>query len=131
MVDTSAFYALANSADAHHLEAREILARAVRQRWMMVTNNYLVAETHALLLNRSGREPAMRFLQGLEESAVAIERAEADDERAARAIIYRYEDKAFSLTDAISFTMMERLGITVAFTFDRNFAQYGFELARA
>lgn len=29
-------------------------------------------------------------------------------------------------TDAISFVVMERLGITRAFTFDRHFEQYGF-----
>jgi len=29
------------------------------------------------------------------------------------------------LTDAMSFAVMERLGITQVFTFNRNFAQYG------
>ena len=42
----------------------------------------------------------------------------------------KYQDKDFSLTDAISFAVMERLQITQAFTFDRHFAQYGFTLVQ-
>ncbi|MFN8632282.1 MAG: hypothetical protein U0893_00400 [Chloroflexota bacterium] len=49
---------------------------------------------------------------------------EADEVRA-RQIIARYDDKSFSLTDATSFSIMDRLGITHAYTFDENFAQYG------
>ena len=32
---------------------------------------------------------------------------------------------ANSMTDAISFAMMRRLGIATAFSFDRNFVQFG------
>jgi|RhiMethySRZTD1v2_1073278.scaffolds.fasta_scaffold1081974_1 predicted nucleic acid-binding protein len=46
-------------------------------------------------------------------------------ERRARAIITQYQDKSFSYTDAASFAVMERLGISRVFTFDRNFAPYG------
>jgi uncharacterized protein len=53
-----------------------------------------------------------------------------EDEASARATIYRYTDKTFSLTDAISFVVMERLGITTPFTFDDDFRQYGFTPAR-
>ena len=48
------------------------------------------------------------------------------DVERAKAIIYQYDDKDFSLTDAASFAVMERLRIVSAFTFDRHFAQYGF-----
>lgn len=41
---------------------------------------------------------------------------------------FRYDDKRFSFTDAISFVVMERLGIPYAFSFDRDFAQYGLQL---
>lgn len=61
-------------------------------------------------------------------STRAIIRAEEEDEGRARAIIRQYVDKDFSLTDAISFAVMERLGIGHAFAFDRHFAQYGVAL---
>jgi predicted nucleic acid-binding protein len=54
----------------------------------------------------------------------------ADVERA-KAIIYQYDDRDFSLTDATSFAVMERLRIPTAFTFDRHFAQYGFTVLMA
>lgn len=48
--------------------------------------------------------------------------------QAARAILRRYSDKDFTLTDATSFVVMEALGIREAFTFDDHFRQYGFEV---
>ncbi len=49
-----------------------------------------------------------------------------EDEAQAIDIVMRYRDKEFSLTDATSFVVMERLGLTDAFSFDNDFSQYGF-----
>jgi predicted nucleic acid-binding protein len=64
----------------------------------------------------------------MERSSTVIVRVRASDERHAREIIATYDDKDFSLIDALSFAVMERLGITHAFSLDRHFAQYGFIL---
>ena len=40
---------------------------------------------------------------------------------------FHYSEKLFSLTDCISFAIMEPIGIGLAFSFDRDFSQYGFE----
>jgi uncharacterized protein len=56
---------------------------------------------------------------------MAIVRVEAVVEESALALISRYRDKDFTLTDATSFVLMERLGIRHAFTFDDDFRQYG------
>lgn len=65
------------------------------------------------------------MLDEIESSNTTIIRVSARDESRARHIIHHYDDKDFSLTDATSFAVMERLRIPQAFAFDRNFTQYG------
>jgi len=49
----------------------------------------------------------------------------------ARTLLRKYADKDFSLTDATSFLVMDRLSIVEAFTFDSAFAQYGTKVLSA
>ena len=55
--------------------------------------------------------------------------AEIDEERA-REIIVSHDDKDYTFTDATSFAVMERLGITRAASFDRDFAVYRYGRGR-
>lgn len=130
-VDSSAFFAILNRSDHHFEDAQRILARAANERRRLITSNFIIAETHALLLTRMNPLTATRFLQETEVSSMVIARAQERDEASARSIIYSYRDKTFSLTDAISFAIMERLEIRLAFTFDRDYSQYGFEAIRS
>ena len=123
--DSSAYLALLDRRDEHHAAAVAILEQLVRARFRPYTTNVVVIETHALILSSMGRTVATQFLRDMERGTTTIIRARASDEIRARAIIYRYADKDFSFTDAISFVVMERLGITRAFTFDDDFTQYG------
>jgi predicted nucleic acid-binding protein len=96
----------------------------------LFTSNFVLAEMHALLLTRLGRQTALRVLTSIEAGATRIMRVEPGDERRAREIILRYDDKNFSLTDATCFSIMERYRMAAAFTFDRNFMQYGLTVLR-
>ncbi len=125
-VDSSAFLALVNPHDNHHPGARRIWTRLADEHWRTVTTNYMVAETHQLFLVRLGRRYAAAFLRQLQGSSTAVVRVRARDEEQAKEIIFRYTDKDFSFADALSFAVMERLGISRAFTFDSDLAQYGF-----
>ena len=40
-------------------------------------------------------------------------------------LVRAHEDKMYSLCDAASFVVMERLGIREAIAFDRHFREYG------
>ena len=130
-VDTSAFYARSNRRDADFSDAQVIQRRLIVDRAVWFTSNYVVAETHALLLARAGVRAAMAFLHELRQSSIAVVRATEEDDERAFAILRLYDDKDFSLTDATSFAIMDRLGIRHAFTFDRHFAQYGLETRSA
>lgn len=125
-VDTGAYFALSFVGDENHQIARSLYQRAVDERRQLVTTNFVLAETHALLLNRLNREIALRVLESIDRSSARIVRVTASGESTARDILRRYRDKDFSLTDATSFVVMERLGIRTAFAFDRHFTQYGF-----
>lgn len=96
-----------------------------------MTTNFVLAELHALLLVRGNRHVALTVLQGLRRSpTLTIERVSEEDEQRAWEIIERYDDKAFSFVDAASFAVMERLGISIVFSLDRHFAQYGWTIVR-
>lgn len=127
-VDTGAFYAAINRKDENHTAATGLFRRAVDEKWRLVTSNFVVAETHALLLARMGRELAAAWLRSVPARITRI--SNAAEEKAKR-IIFGYRDKEFSYCDATSFALIERLRIGHAMAFDTHFEQYGkFELLR-
>jgi predicted nucleic acid-binding protein len=93
----------------------------------LFTTNLVLVETHALVLARLRRpDLAARIITELYNSKqTLLVRATEADERRALTILTRYQDKAFSFTDATSFAVMERLRIQYAFSFDTDFQQYG------
>jgi predicted nucleic acid-binding protein len=125
-VDTSAYFAATNRREASHAPVSALMQALVEGRRRLVTTNFVLAELHALLLSRLDRRIAAQVLAEIDASALTrVERVTARDERRAREIVFGYTDKDFSLTDAISFAVMERLRIRQAFTLDRNFAHFG------
>ena len=121
-VDTGAFYAALNRKDEHHHKATQLFTRAAEERWQLFTSNFVVAETHALVLTRLGRDLAAEWLRSV---PAAVVRVSGEDENKAKRIIFGYRDKEFSYCDATSFTVMDRLRIRQVMAFDPHFAQYG------
>jgi hypothetical protein len=126
-VDTSAFFGLLVRDDEHHPRSRELFAQAKAEGWRLVITNIIVIETYALLLTRTigGRKRAVRFLDWVERVDMHRERITEQDERKAVALVRAHDDKTYSLCDALSFTVMERLGIREAIAFDGDFRSYG------
>ena len=125
LVDTSAIYALLDRDDVEHGAAKSRLRALKKARAEPILTNFVVAESHALLLARLGAGVARTWLVG---NVWHVERATEADEAKARQIVAEYTDKTFSFTDAVSFAVMERLAVKRAFAFDRHFRQYGFEV---
>lgn len=105
--------------------------RALRlQKRGLVTSSLVVAETHALIVRAGGFDRGLAFLDAL-FLAAGPEIAWVDEEVMRSALdrwLRPYRDKRWSLTDAVSFEIMEREGIREAFAFDRHFVQAGFRL---
>ena len=125
LVDTSAIYALIDKDDSYHNRPVVILRSLPRHGLSPFLTNFIVAESHALLLSRLGAETARAWFL---DQNWPIEPVSLADEQKARQIIRRYTDKTFSYTDAASFAVMERLGVKEAFAFDPHFRQYGLKL---
>lgn len=126
--DSSGFHALANPRDRQHLVAQRLFRRLNQRSSHLYTTRYVLAETHALILARTrNRVLALESLLEIESSrGTTLVPVLDEDEQRARAILRQYDDKLFSLTDAVSFAVMQRLRLRVAFTFDDDFAQAGF-----
>ncbi|MHB8576581.1 MAG: type II toxin-antitoxin system VapC family toxin [Dehalococcoidia bacterium] len=124
--DSAAYLATADENDAMHQSAIAIAQRIEAERYRRFFSNLVLTETHAFIIRRIGHRTANGVLFELDNSRTVVVRVSARDERRAREILRQYADKAWSLTDATSFAVMERLHITRAFTFDSDFAQYGF-----
>jgi len=128
LVDSSAFFAIVDDSDAHHRDAEDILDHLTRAGAKLVTTNFVLAETNALIIARTRRaDIALSFLTSTYASEfIELVRVTETDEQRALAILAKYQDKLFSFTDALSFAVMERMEITHAFSFDNDFTQYGF-----
>ena len=125
MIDTSAVYALLDRSDNNHDQAKAILKQLQVEKFIPLLTNYIEAECHALITTKLGAELGRKWLR---ENSWPVERAEAEDEIAAKELIYQYTDKDFTLVDAITFIIMQRLNIQKAFAFDRHFVQMGYQV---
>lgn len=130
-IDSGANLALIDDGDEHYAEACRIQQDLVRFRPRIFTTNFIKDESYTLILAALGRQKALDYLDRLYTSSFTIEPVLPAGEQRAEAILRQFQDKAFSYTDATSFAVMDRLSLTYAFAFDRNFEQYGKILLRA
>lgn len=131
-VDTSAFVAFALRRDDRHAEARSGFDELLNSRTPLVTSDWVFGETVSFIRRRAGYAPARATGERLRESPsleiVAVDKAAAD-KAWEHFVGYRFDD--LSLVDCVSFTLMRARRIRRAFTFDRHFADAGFELLTA
>lgn len=129
LVDTSAWYAVADASDRYHDQARRFyLEQAPQARF--VTTDLIVAETWALLSSHLGRAAAVTFWETLRLTRTPILMVEAVDLESAWGIVQAFPDQTFSFVDCATFALMERVGMDEAFAFDSHFLVYRFGLGR-
>lgn len=116
-VDTSAWYAAADTADRSNDRAKDVLSSADS----LVTTDHVLLETWMLLRHRLHRRAAEDFWDGLRSGVAHLEPVTLADLEAAWAIGHVYPDQDFSVADRTSFAVMQRLGISQVATFDDDF----------
>lgn len=119
-VDSSVWFAAADTGDAGSARAKDLLSGAER----LVTSDHVLVETWMLLRRRLGGEAAERFWDALRRGAAAIEPVTAADLEVAWTIGAAFTDQGFSIVDRTSFAVMQRLGLDRVATFDHHFAVY-------
>lgn len=122
-IDTGGFYALADDSDRNAPAAREFFRKRLESD-QFATSDAVLLESWTLIRNKLGWQAARRFLEGLRASGIALVFIEPADLEAARRIQDDYADQELSLTDALSFAVMERQGIGSVFSFDKDFLLY-------
>jgi predicted nucleic acid-binding protein len=126
-IDTLGLYAVMDRHDDKHEIAAVIWHRLIAGSARLITTNYIVVETLALVQARLGFEAARRLALDVfpifEQTIV-----DAGLHHAALEALLEQKRRKLSLVDCVSFTCMRRLHITTAFSFDPHFVEAGFTL---
>ena len=128
-VDTAAWVAAADSADAANSAVRDARDKWLAEGGVLTTTDYVIDETLTTIRFRLGLDAAETWWLQIEGSARL--RTESIDEarrQRARSLFFRHRDKTFSFTDCCSFVLMRELRIRRVLTLDHHFRQMGFEV---
>jgi predicted nucleic acid-binding protein len=119
--------ALEAADDQHHAAALRHWRAFMQTRPQLVTTSFVLDEVATFFNSRGRHGKAVEIGERLLESP-SVHLIHVDEELFAAAWSYfrRRGDKRFSLTDCVSFVVMERLGIDAALAFDAHFTQAGF-----
>lgn len=126
-VDTSAFYAVLAGDDANHQRAGETWRQLLGARDSLLTTNYILLETSALLQSRLG----VAALRAFHEDVVPLLHVSWIEEhrhQAAIEAVLAADKKKLSLVDCVSFQVMRERGLRRVFCFDQHFRDQDFEV---
>ena len=126
-VDTGYLLALELANDQNHQRALSHWQRMRAELPRLVTTSYVLDEVVTFFNSRGFHTKAVevgeRLLRSPSVNLIHVDEALF---RAAWHYFRKREDKAYSLTDCVSFVVMEERGIRQALTFDKHFVQAGF-----
>lgn len=126
-IDTSAWVAVVNSRDQFHPAAGDFYRQSFNHYSKLITSNLVVAETYIMLRLDCGSAIALKWWKMIADSIkIEIIYADVGLTKDAFNLLQQYKDPRISLTDAISFKIMEERKVREAFTFDSHFSTAGF-----
>ena len=122
--DTFFFLVAINQSDRRHHQA---LAWSNSYDGFLLTTAWVITEVADALAERQNRRAFEPFYQTLkEDQRIQIVPAEPSLWERGLALYFQRPDKEWSLTDCISFVVMQDEGLTEALTGDHHFGQAGF-----
>ena len=126
-LDATYLIALAIPRDQFHQEARHLMEDVLTRRIEMITTRAVLLEFGNSLANPQWRARAVQTLESFERDP-QIEIVPLSEELFGEAFdLFRHRmDKAWGLTDCISFVVMREREISEALTADEHFEQAGF-----
>jgi predicted nucleic acid-binding protein len=127
-VDTSALLAVLNAGDENHARAARVFRGLLQSGEVLVTSNYVLVETMALLQHRFGLAAARGFQDDV-VPVLGIVWVDAELHAEGTAALLTAGRRDLSLVDCVSFACMRGQGLTRAFHFDRHFREQGFASA--
>jgi predicted nucleic acid-binding protein len=125
-VDTSAIYALLDRDDADHKKAKKIWIDLLNSENTLITSNYVLVESFALIQNRLGLEAVRGFQEDM-IPLINIEWIDAGTHKSGVSALLAASRRKLSLVDCVSFEIMRSLGIKRVFAFDPHFTEQGFQ----
>ncbi len=125
-VDTAAIYAGVDDRDAAHERARRQWVALREARADRFSHALVEIAMAALLRTRVGVAAIRAFLDRI-PPLIFIGEADRDERRHATAALADDGRRDLSIVDRVSFRFMRERRTTLAFTFDRRFAEAGFD----
>lgn len=122
--DTSFYAACLMPRDDHHLKA---VGLSENNRSTILTTEFIIVELVNFFSKTTGRAIVTDFVRSVRDDPdTVIVPATSELMQRGFELFSRRPDKEWSLTDCISFVVMEEHGVTEALTSDGDFEQAGF-----
>jgi predicted nucleic acid-binding protein len=126
-VDTSAFYAGLDQDDINHKRAKNAWTHLLAGDARLLTSNYVLLETGALVQKRLG-PGALRLIYQDFVPLLAVDWISRQRHQAGVEALLAAARRKLSLVDCISFQTMREYGSRTAFCFDSHFREEGFDI---
>lgn len=124
-VDTSAWLAIEIKNDVNHKKATEYKTSLQKQRALLFTNDYILAETYTRLIYDKHLKAALNFrdkiLKGVKSSALVILNVDISNTDAAWKELKHFSDHKLSFADATIIVHFKKYRLDHIFTFDSHF----------
>lgn len=129
-LDTSAFVTVLDAKDPLHEVAKQTWKELLLGDEPLVTANYVVVETLAVVQRRLGMK-AMRAFHEEICPALNVQPVDEVTHSAAAKSVLHANRRDLSFVDCASFEVMRRMGIDRVFCFDPHFSEAGFQVVQS